>query len=237
MNANLKTLVSVSLMLFAGTAKAITMPAPPPELSDTLTRFKTQVQLNEDKSTSNDAIAPFLENVEIESAPFVPGDDSAGVLRLALIYQTKATIGVPSFGASILRFYDLEGIPFEIASFKCENQGFVAENTASPSELLVKQNYGATTTTLVVNLVNYDSPLIFTLTPVKLNRQEVAINTILNSIKVPSVTNAQGYIYPKLQKVPKSNPNAQVVKFDKDAISKVEETLIDAVRGIKQNAQ
>lgn len=54
---------------------------------------------------------------------------------------------------------------------------------------------------------------------------------------MPSVTNAQGYIYPKLQKVPKSNPNAQVVKFDKDAISKVEETLIDAVRGIKQNAQ
>lgn len=225
----------LSALMMPLSCVAITMPAPPPELSDTLTKFRTQAQLNENKTEQNDALAPLIENVEIESAPFVPGDDSAGILRLSSVYSSKAAIGVPNYGASIVRFYDLDGVPWDIASVDCENQGFVSEITASPSELLIKQNYGATSTNMVVKLSNYDTPLLFTLTPVKLDRQGIAINTIINTVKVKSYTNANGYIYPKIHEVPKANPSAEIVRFDNVDSSKVENSLVEAVRGIKEN--
>ena len=180
---------------------------------------------------------PFTENVEIESAPFVPGDDTAGIVRLDTVYTAEATIGVPNLGASIVRIYDLEGVPFEISSVRCENQGFLAEVTASPYELLIKQNLGASTTKMVVTLENYDNPLVFSLTPVKLVRDEIAINTIINTIKVKSYTNAQGYVFPEIYEVPKPNPSAEVVKLDNADIKTIEQNLIEAVRGLKENAQ
>ena len=234
-------LVNQSLLaicsLYAGTSVAITMPAPPPELPDTLTKFRTLEQINENKTRENDSLMPFTENVEIESAPFVPGDDTAGIVRLDTVYTAEATIGVPNLGASIVRIYDLEGVPFEISSVRCENQGFLAEVTASPYELLIKQNLGASTTKMVVTLENYDNPLVFSLTPVKLVRDEIAINTIINTIQVKSYTNAQGYVFPEIHEVPKPNPSAEVVKLDNADIKTIEQNLIEAVRGLKENAQ
>lgn len=218
-------------------AQAITMPAPPPELSDTLTKFRTQEQLNEDKVTDNKALNSLFEEVNVESAPFMPGDDVSGILRIAFTYSNKATIGVPAFGSSILRFYDLQGIPYEIASIKCENQGFEAQITASPFELLVKPRFGASTTHMVVTLTNYDRPLIFTLTKVKLTRAEVLVNTIISTIKVHSFTSATGYIYPKLKEFAKPNPKAEPIEFSKDSLIGIENALIDAARVLKQNAQ
>ena len=120
---------------------------------------------------------------------------------------------------------------------RCENQGFLAEVTASPYELLIKQNLGASTTKMVVTLENYDNPLVFSLTPVKLVRDEIAINTIINTIKVKSYTNAQGYVFPEIHEVPKPNPSAEVVKLDNADIKTIEQNLIEAVRGLKENAQ
>ena len=81
--------------LYSAMSLGITLPAPPPELPDTLTKFRTLEQLNEDRTQDNSAYVPFTENVEIESAPFVPGDDSAGIVRIASVYTPEATVGVP----------------------------------------------------------------------------------------------------------------------------------------------
>lgn len=235
MSLGKKNVLATTLCMMVTNAIAITMPAPPPELPDTLTKFRTQEQINEGKTIENDTFGLMSENVEIESAPFVPGDVGSGIVRLAAIYSPDITIGVPDYGASIIRFYDLQGVPWEIGSVRCEAQGFLTEVTASPSELLVKQNVGATTTKMIVELTNYDTPLVFNLSPVKLQREGVAINTIINTIKVRSYTDSQGYVYPTIHEVPKSNPNAQIVKFDASDLLNVETNLIDAVRGIKQN--
>lgn len=235
MSLGKKNVLATTLCMMVTNAIAITMPAPPPELPDTLTKFRTQEQINEGKTIENDTFGLMSENVEIESAPFVPGDVGSGIVRLAAIYSPDITIGVPDYGASIIRFYDLQGVSWEIGSVRCEAQGFLTEVTASPSELLVKQNVGATTTKMIVELTNYDTPLVFNLSPVKLQREGVAINTIINTIKVRSYTDSQGYVYPTIHEVPKSNPNAQIVKFDASDLLNVETNLIDAVRGIKQN--
>lgn len=220
--------------LFSAVSPAITLPAPPPELPDTLTKFRTLEQLNEEKTQDNGVYVPFTENVEIESAPFVPGDDSAGIVRISSIYTPEATVGVPDYGAAIVRFYDLEGIPWNISSVRCENQGFSAEITASPSELLIKQGLGAVSTKMALTLENYDSPLVFTLSPVKLKRSGTDINTVIYAVRIKSYTNAQGYVFPKVHDVPKPNPQAQVVKFDGINLSEVENHLVEAVRAIKQ---
>lgn len=220
--------------LYSAMSIGITLPAPPPELPDTLTKFRTLEQLNEDRTQDNSAYVPFTENVEIESAPFVPGDDSTGIVRIASIYTPEATVGVPDYGGAIVRFYDLEGIPWNIASVRCENQGFSAEVTASPSELLIKQGLGAVSTKMAVSLENYDTPLVFTLSPVKLERNGTPINTVIYAVRIKSYTNTQGYVFPNVHEVPKPNPQAQVAKFDGINLSEVENNLVEAVRAIKQ---
>ncbi|MGN1281779.1 MAG: hypothetical protein ACI4UM_07745, partial [Succinivibrio sp.] len=191
---------------------AITMPSPPPELPDTLTKFRTLEQLNEGKRIDRDSSSQIIDSLEVESAPFVPGDDVSGILRIGYVYTPEATVGVPSYGASIIRFYDLEGIPWDISSVRTENQGFSAEVTASPSELLIKQGVGATSSKMVVTLDNHDSPLVFTLSPVRLKREGVMINTIISTVRVKSYTNIQGYVYPQIEKIPKPNPSDSNIK-------------------------
>ncbi len=224
-----KSMVLCGMLTMPLVSMAITMPAPPPELSDTLTKFRTKEQINENVNLANGNGA-VAEDVEIDSAPFVPGDINAGIMRVAENYSPLMTVGVPSYGASIVRFYDLNGIPWDIAGVECENQGYHTEITASPSELLIKQNVGATTTKLKVNLTRYNSPLIFNLSPVKLEREGVAVSTVVNTIKIKSATNSFGYVYPAMRKVPAPNPNAKSVKFDSTDLNKVEDTLLDAVR-------
>lgn len=225
--------VSLSQMAVTCQVMAITMPAPPPELPDTLTKFRTLEQLNEGKRIDKDNSSLVIDSLEVESAPFVPGDDLSGILRIGFVYSPEATIGVPSYGASIIRFYDLEGIPWDISSVKCENQGFLAEVTASSSELLVKQGVGATASKMAVTLENYDSPLIFSLSPVKLKREDVMINTIINAVRVKSYTNIQGYVYPEIAKIPKPNPADNTVKMVNTDADSVEESLVEAVMELK----
>ena len=96
--------------LYSAMSIGITLPAPPPELPDTLTKFRTLEQLNEDRTQDNSAYVPFTENVEIESAPFVPGDDSAGIVRIASIYTPEATDRVTSLG-DIAMYTDADEVP------------------------------------------------------------------------------------------------------------------------------
>lgn len=219
------------MMLVSFGAGAITMPAPPPELSDTLTKFRTQEQINESVNLDNSPSSA-VEEIEIESAPFVPGDINAGIMRLSETYSPLMTVGVPAYGSSIIRFYDLNGIPWDISSVECENQGYLSEVTASPSELLIKQNVGATTTKLKVSLSRYDTPLVFNLSPVRLERDGVAVSTIVNTVRIKSATNSYGYVYPSVRQVPQPNPDAKSVKFDSTDLQKIEVTLLDAVRAL-----
>ncbi|SFS34129.1 Putative outer membrane core complex of type IVb secretion [Succinivibrio dextrinosolvens] len=227
----LRCMYICGMLLLPFCAEAITMPAPPPELSDTLTKFRTKEQINESVNLSNGSSA-VVEEIEVESAPFVPGDINAGIMRLSENYSPLMTIGVPAYGSSIVRFYDLNGIPWDIASVECENQGYLTEITASPSELLIKQNVGATTTKLKVSLSRYDYPLVFNLSPVRLERDGVAVSTLVNTVKIKSATNSYGYVYPSIRQVPKPNPDAKMVKFDSTDLQKIEVTLLDAVRAL-----
>ncbi len=223
-----RCLKCIGVLLLPFSAMAITMPAPPPELSDTLTKFRTKEQINEGVNLPNSNV--YVEEVEVESAPFVPGDVNAGIMRVSDNYSPQMTLGVPGYGSSIVRFYDLNGVPWDIASFECENQGYLVEITASPSELLIKQNVGAMSTKLKVNLSRHNSPLIFNLSPVKIERDGVVVSTVVNTIKIKSATNSYGYVYPTLKPIPTPNPNATAVKFDSTDIGRIEETLLDAVR-------
>ena len=225
-------LVFLTGWLTSLSAMAITMPAPPPELSDTLTKFRTQEQMNEGRTINNES-GDLSEETGVDSSIFVPGDITSGIYRNSQVYSPELTLGVPVYGASIIRFYDLSGIPWEISSVRCENQGFMAEVTASPSELLVKQGVGASSTKLVVNLINHNQPLVFSLSSVKLEQESINVNTIINSIKVRSYTNSQGYVFPEIKKFPKTNPAAKPVKYEKTSLTQVENTLIDAVRNLK----
>ncbi len=226
--------ISLCASLYAAEAAAITMPAPPPELSDTLTQFRTKEQLDENRTVESKS-GPVAETVELPEAPFVPGDVDAGVMRNSDVYSPEMSIGIPYYGSGIVRFYDLNGVPWDITSVRCETQGFMAEVTASPSELLIKQNVGATSTKMVVELLGYASPLVFTLSPVKLAREDVAITTTVNVIKIKSYTNALGYVYPEPKQMPVPNPKASAIKFDSEDLVKIENTLVDAVRGINLN--
>lgn len=212
---------------------AITMPAPPPELPDTLRNFRTKEQIRENQLLPNDEVVVNSEEVEIDSAPFVPGDDSAGVIRLSSVYIPETVIGVPELGAAIARFYDLKGIPWDIASIKIENQGFSAETTASPSELLIRQLQGAAATRMLVQLEGYQNPLVFTLKPVSLEHEGVRVSTVLQTVRVRSYQGVDGYLFPKIHEVPKPNPKAQTVHFENVDQSKIEKVLVNAVRELK----
>lgn len=228
-----KLAVLALFCLVASVDAAITMPAPPPELPDTLRNFRTKEQIRENQLLPNDEVEVNAEEVEIDSAPFVPGDDSAGVIRLSSVYIPQTVIGVPEMGAAIARFYDLKGIPWDIASVRVENQGFSAETTASASELLIRQLQGAATSRLVVELDGYQTPLVFTLKPVNLEHEGVMVSTVLQTVRVRSYLGADGYLFPKIHEVPKPNPKAVTAHFENVDQSKIERTLINAVRELK----
>ena len=111
----------------------VTAPQAPPELSDTLTDFRTKEQLSEQVYIEGRSDPQNSLNV-----PTIPGDLEAKVMRLSATYLPQYEVAVPRNGLSILRFYDLNGYPLEIVSTKVENQGFLAEVTASPSELMIR---------------------------------------------------------------------------------------------------
>ncbi len=221
------------LWLLGESASAITIPAPPPELSDTLTDFRTKEQLNENKQEENDKVQP-VEEVVIPKIPFVPGDAQAGILRNSFTYVPDLNIGVPFYGISIVRFYDLNNVPYTITNFECEKQGFLVETTASPSELVIKQNGGASSTKLKVTLENLNKVLVLNLSPVRLKSDGVEVTTLINSLNVENYANAEGYVYPAHVTFPKPNPKAVPIKFDHTDFLKVQENMLEAVRSLNR---
>lgn len=221
----------------AGVRAEVNVPAPPPELPQTLREFRTQEQLDESRNDA-DRVRQYnaeAEEVGVDSAPFVPGDDSAGVVRLAMEYSPQSVVGVPDYGALVLRFFDLQGVPWDIASVRAEHQGFSAEITASPSELLVRQGQGASQGALAVTLEGYDTPLVFSLRPVNLMHDGVRVTTVINHIKIRSHRGVDGYIFPDLKPVPRPHPKASTPHFERQDQRLIEETLKEAVIGLKED--
>ncbi len=212
---------------------AIVLPAPPPELSDTLKNYRTAEQQEENTVVDNPAAAGEREEIKTEEPPFVPGDDSAGVVRTAGVYTPEQAVGVPTNGAAIVRFFDLQGVPWDIREVRVETQGFLAETTASPSELLIKQQQGASTARMSVMLESYDVPLVFTLRPVSLEQGGVKVSTVLNTVRVRSYHNAEGYLIPEKAEIAVPHPNAETAKFDNVGMDRIEAVLTDAVRKLK----
>ncbi|MCR5536349.1 MAG: hypothetical protein K6F05_02940 [Succinivibrio sp.] len=229
-------LIGIFMLLLSGEALAvINAPAPPPELPDTLTDFRTKEQL-EEESLELYATSEESEEAEFGSAPFVPGDDSSGVMRYQTVYTTDEIIGVPDLGVTVLRFYDVQGIPWEILRVQVETQGFSAEVTAATSELVLRQQAGAAVSRMVVELAGYRSPLIFTLRPVVLEQGGVRVSTILNAVRVQSQQNAEGYIFPQVKAVPEPNPHAEKPHFDEQTQEQMVHRLISAVRSLQETA-
>lgn len=225
--------LSLALLLLQGECSAITMPAPPPELPDTLTSFRTKEQINESRRIENELVKEEAQEVALEENPFVPGDDNSGIVRYASVYTPSMAIGIPEYGLSIVRFYDLNSVPWDINSVRTENQGFYAEVSASPSELIIKQTSGATGTIMVVTLNNYPNPLVFSLNPVRLEREGVKVNTVINAVRVKTLINSHGYVFPDVHVVPLQNPDAEVIKYNQDDLTSIEENLLEAVRGLR----
>lgn len=213
---------------------AIKAPEAPPDLPDTLKDFRTSEQLHElEELKSADGTHEDIEDLEIQEAPFVPGDDGAGVVRFANVYVPALVAGVPAHGALIMRFFDADGTPWEIDSAECEHQGFIAEITASPSELLVRQDQGAVTTTLKVTMRSLQDPLIFTLRPVRLERGGVAVTSLIETVKLKEHQQGVSYVKPELEQFAVPNPKAKTMHFGELDAQDVEENLLKAVRSLK----
>ena len=228
-------IVATLLLAYSGLALgAIKAPEAPPDLPDTLKDFRTSEQLRElEELKSADGTHEDLEELEIQEAPFVPGDDGAGVVRFANVYVPALVTGVPARGALIMRFFDAEGIPWEIDSAECEHQGFIAEITASPSELLVRQDQGAVTTTLKVTMRSLSEPLIFTLRPVRLERGGVAVTSLIETVKLHERQQGITYVKPEPEQFAVPNPKAKAMHFGELDTKSVEDNLLNAVRSLK----
>ncbi len=230
------SVTALALCLCSGSVYSeIKAPEAPPELPDTLKDFRTTEQLHElDEVKNSDGKGSDVEVLEVQSAPFVPGDDSAGVVRFANTYVPGLVAGVPDRGALIMRFFDVDGVPWDIDSVVCEHPGFSSEITASPSELLVRQGAGAAITTMKVTLRNGRDPLIFTLRPVRLERGGVSVTAMIETIKLRQSQSGEHYQKPEPLEFAVPNPKAATVKFSDLDLDSVENTLVDAVRELKK---
>lgn len=201
----------------------VTAPQAPPELSDTLTDFRTKEQLSEQVYIEGRSDPQNSLNV-----PTIPGDLEAKVMRMSATYLPQYEVAVPRNGISILRFYDLNGYPLEIVSTKVENQGFLAEVTASPSELMIRQFQGAATTLLLVRLKGIDKNFIFTLKPLVLANQQSSVRTLLTAMTVNYYVEGTNYVAPEPYQFGQPNPQAQSLNFDSVNQGKLEQDLVSA---------
>lgn len=210
--------------IFLSTAHAdVVAPQAPPELSDTLTDFRTKEQLTEQVYIEG-KVDP-QNSIEV---PTVPGDLEARVMRLSAAYQAQYEVAVPRHGVSILRFYDLNGFPLEVVSTRVENQGFLAEVSASPSELVIRQFQGASTTLLQVRLKGINRNFVFTLKPLVLVNQQRSVRTLITAMTVNYYIEGTNYVAPVPYQFGKPNPQAQAINFDQVNQEKLESDLVEA---------
>lgn len=212
---------------------AIEAPKAPPELGEYLLDYRTKEQLKENV-LKNDTKSDLDLTTDIPSPVVVPGDEESGILRLSYSYIPNEQIAIPQYGTTILRFYDSDSYPWDIKNIKLENQGFMATTTANTSELIIKQLQGASNTTLVVNLQDYQEPLIFMLRPLSLINKDKRVKTIIESIKVNDIREGSNLVKAPLIKFAKPNPNAQKFTFDEDTFESNEMVLVDSLLELKE---
>lgn len=198
-------------------------PQAPPELSDTLIDFRTKEQLSEKVY-----IEGKIDPQNSLSIPSVPGDVEAKVMRMSATYQAQYEIAVPRHGISIIRFYDLNGYPMDIVSTKLENQGFLAETTAAPSELNVRQFQGASTTLMQVRLKGINKSFIFTLKPLSIVNQQSSVRTLITSMTVNYYVDGTNFIQPIPYKFGMPNPEAKTINYDAVNQDELEQSLLKA---------
>lgn len=220
-------------IFFVSKSIAITLPAPPPELPETLTDFRTKEQVEEDSVVEGKLRNDNFDDINAVAAPFVSGDEQLGILRFTMNYQADTKIGVPAYGLTVLRFYSSEGVPLEITDVKLESPGFVADVTASASELVIKQKAGCSNTSMVVNIAQSSNPLVFNLSSVYLKNKSTPVNTILTALKVKTYVQDNEYVIPKTVEIPISNPLASDVNVNTQSFVELEEQMLKALDEIR----
>ena len=73
-------------MIFVNNSNAISLPAPPPELPETLTDFRTKEQVEEDSIVEARLRNDNFDDMNTVASPFVSGDEQLGILRFTMNY-------------------------------------------------------------------------------------------------------------------------------------------------------
>lgn len=157
----------------------VTAPQAPPELSDTLTDFRTKEQL-----TEQIYIEGRVDKQNSLQIPTAASDLKAKVLRMSAMYQTNYEIVVPRYGVSVVRFYDLEGYPMDIESVTLDRPGYIAEKTAVSYELILRQFQGAENNLLRVKFKRFNQPAILVLRPIVLVNQYQPVRTLITCLTI-----------------------------------------------------
>lgn len=220
-------------MIFVNNSKAISLPAPPPELPETLTDFRTKEQVEEDSIVEARLRNDNFDDINTVASPFVSGDEQLGIVRLTMNYQADTKIGVPAYGQTVLRFYSSDGVPLEITDIKLESPGFVADVTASASEIIIKQKAGCSNTSMIVSIAQSSSPLVFQLSSVYIKNKSTPVNTILTALKVKTYVQDNEYVVPKTVEIPKANPLASDVSANTQSFVELEEQMLKALDEIR----
>lgn len=220
-------------MIFVNNSTAISLPAPPPELPETLTDFRTKEQVEEDSIVETRLRNDNFDDINTVASPFVSGDEQLGIVRLTMNYQADTKIGVPAYGQTVLRFYSSDGVPLEITDIKLESPGFVADVTASASEIIIKQKAGCSNTSMIVSIAQSSSPLVFQLSSVYLKNKSTPVNTILTALKVKTYVQDNEYVVPKTVEIPKANPLASDVSANTQSFVELEEQMLKALDEIR----
>ena len=220
-------------MIFVNNSTAISLPAPPPELPETLTDFRTKEQVEEDSIVEARLRNDNFDDINTVASPFVSGDEQLGIVRLTMNYQADTKIGVPAYGQTVLRFYSSDGVPLEITDIKLESPGFVADVTASASEIIIKQKAGCSNTSMIVSIAQSSSPLVFQLSSVYLKNKSTPVNTILTALKVKTYVQDNEYVVPKTVEIPKANPLASDVSANTQSFVELEEQMLKALDEIR----
>ena len=225
MRTLLKLAGALALLIPPGSQAVIVAPEPPPELGSRLSDYRTRQQTQErellrlSEQDSREAQTPELKTEPVPAglAAPLPGDVSAGVLRRSFIYSEDLILGVPALGRTVLRFYDLAGVPWKIGSARSESGTFQAGMSASAEELVIEQEAGAVRGRLKVVLENYPRPLVFRLKPVNFRQEGILVTTSINSVRIDSLFHNGDYVFPEKIPVPEPNPLEKPLKFSQDA--------------------
>lgn len=225
-------LLALSSALYTAAACGAFMPpAPPPELDDTLTDFKTEQMLSAERYRQSGAGGSQLNL----PAPVLSGDEASGVARLSFIYTGGLTLFVPRFGQSIVRFVDGQGGPLEVTGFKEHGASFAPELTAALHELSVRQSGGASSGQLTVNLGQNAEPLVFTLQAKAAANAQRALQYMIYTIKVPSLSALKYYSTEPYRFVQLNS--ADVMPEGQVSFTQLQQVMLDGLQQMRAQEQ